>query len=92
MRLLEHASKMVTSKKKTRHIWQFVVERGWNESQAAANVYFMVFASIPIILFWCDARSGRFIVEKIDKIVENFYSDHHVSTVNYASVSRSNKA
>ncbi|KAG5314825.1 SETMR methyltransferase, partial [Acromyrmex insinuator] len=83
---------MDISKEKIRHILQFFFDKGENASQAAENVN-SVYCTGPgtVTQFWFrrfrsgnfdvkDApRSGRSIVENVDKIIEIVESDRHVS-------------
>jgi len=90
---------MDTNKEKIRHILQFFFDKGENASQAAENVnsvYGPDTVTVNIAQFWFsrfhsgnfnikDApRSGRPIVENVDKIMEIVESDRHVSTVSIA--------
>ena len=97
--LSERASTMDTSKEKIRHILQFFFDKGENARQAAENVnsvYGPDTVTANYAQFWFrrfrsgnfdvkDApRSGRPIVENVDKIMEIVESDRHVSTVSIA--------
>lgn len=90
---------MDTSKEKICHILQFIFDKGENASQAAQNVN-SVYGSDTVTAnqaqFWFrrfysgnfdvkDApRSGRPIVENVDKIMQMSESDRHISTVSIA--------
>ncbi|XP_011051581.1 PREDICTED: histone-lysine N-methyltransferase SETMAR-like [Acromyrmex echinatior] len=89
---------MDTSKEKIRHILQFFFDKGENASQAenVNSVYDSDTVTANHAQFWFRrfrsgnfdvkdvSRSGRPIVENVDKIMEIVESDRHVSTVSIA--------
>ncbi|QQP57101.1 Histone-lysine N-methyltransferase SETMAR, partial [Caligus rogercresseyi] len=87
---------MDISKEKIRHILQVFFDKGENASQVAENVNSVYGPDTVTANHWFrrfrsgnfdvkdTPRSGRPIVENIDKIMEMIESDRHVSTVSIA--------